>query len=241
MKQQLLCSAAAIAIATALAGPVVAADMPVKAPPLVAPPACIWCGWYVGGHLGYGGAKFSTTPHEGEEGDGVASSKPKGIVGGMHGGYNWVNNTFLLGAEADLSATGWSTTALFPDNTERAVQTSVHFLGTVRGRLGLTFDRTLLYVTGGLAYTQGKFLGVSPGGTLTFGKFTKWGWVAGGGAEWMFARNFSVRAEGLWYSFRSSKPIYGSANQDQETFEPAGAHKFKDAFVVRLGATHHFN
>lgn len=242
MKKQLLCGAAAIAITTVLAGPVAAADLrqAYKAPPPALPPACVWCGFYVGGHLGYGQAKFSTTPHEGELGDGVASSKPKGLVGGMHAGYNWQMNTFVFGLETDLSATGWSQTVLFPNENERAVSTKVNLLGSLRGRLGLSFDRTLLYITGGLAYTQGKFLGVSPGGTLTLGKFSKWGTVFGGGAEWMASRNFSVRLEGLWYNFDSSKPIYGAANVDRES-EAAGAHKFKDAFVVRFGATHHFN
>jgi len=49
----LLDLAAGIAVSAA-ALPALAADMPTRAPPIVAP-AYNWTGFYVGGHVGYGG------------------------------------------------------------------------------------------------------------------------------------------------------------------------------------------
>src|SRR5438128_12643975 len=65
MKKLLLASAAAGALA--LAGPALAADIPVKAPPAVAPvPVFTWTGCYIGGHVGFAGAQkyYSLTPVE---------------------------------------------------------------------------------------------------------------------------------------------------------------------------------
>ena len=247
MRQQLLCSVAAVAIITAMSGPVSAADqrMPVKAAPAPALYAPNWTGWYLGGHLGYGRSRFSTTPHDGVTDHGIAANKPSGLVGGMHGGYNWQVNTFVFGLEGDLSATGWDAHGVFPGPASsagsRMINSKVNLLASLRGRLGLAFDRTLLYVTGGLAYTKAKFLAASPdGGTLSFGDHKKWGGVIGGGIEWKQNPNFSWRAEGLYYRFNSAKGAFGSANVNG-SISAAGENKFKDAWVARLGATYHFD
>ena len=242
MRQQLMSSVAACAIITAMGGPVSAADqrMPVKAAPAPALYAPNWTGWYIGGHLGYGKSRFSTTPHEGQTDDGIANHRPSGLVGGMHGGYNWQMNSFVFGLEGDLSATGWEGNVYFPGTDSRFVTSKVNLLGSLRARLGITFDRTLLYVTGGLAYTKAKFLGVSPDGTLTIGEHKKWGSVLGGGVEWKQTPNFSWRAEGLYYRFNSKRGAFGSANVNG-SISAAGESKFKDAWVVRLGATYHFD
>jgi outer membrane immunogenic protein len=241
MRKQLLCGVAGIAVTAAIGDASLAADLPLKARPFEVVRPLTWDGFYVGGHVGWAKAKFTATPHEGEEGDGIATSKPTGLVWGMHGGWNSQRNNWVWGVEADVSGAGLDEFSVFSNNTDRRFTTQVDLLASLRGRLGLAFDRWLVYATGGLAYTQAKFLGVSPGGTLTPGKFKRWGSVFGGGIEWKGTPNVSVRLEGLYYYFNSKKPIYGSANLDQETFEPAGTATFKDVAVVRVGATYHFN
>jgi opacity protein-like surface antigen len=196
-----------------------------------------WSGFYVGGHLGWGQGRFRATPHDGETDDGIARGKPGGIVGGMHIGQNWQNNTFIHGWEADLSATGWDDDAIFnATNSIRTYQTRVNLLASLRGRLGMTFNpTTLLFISGGLAYTQAKAIGISPFGTITRAKHNKFGWVLGLGAEWKQTQNLSWRIEGLYYNFSKTKPLYGFT-------EPSpGSSKFKDALVVRVGATYHYS
>ncbi len=95
----------------------------------------------------------------------------------------------------------------------------VDWLGTARARLGFLVTPSLLtYGTGGLAYghvkastsiTQGDFgiggFGCSPtlcsATAATTGEFgeTRAGWTLGGGLEWMFAPNWSLKAEYLHY------------------------------------------
>jgi outer membrane immunogenic protein len=85
------------------------------------------------------------------------------------------------------------------------------WFGTVRGRVGVTFDRALLYATGGLAYGHAT---LSTALTRTTGcagnncqngstADTKFGWTVGGGLEWAFANNWSVKGEYLYYDLGS--------------------------------------
>ena len=91
---------------------------------------------------------------------------------------------------------------------------SVNWLGTVRGRFGYLVTPTLLvYGTGGLAYggvtgrtsiaqqwggnEYGPSL-ISPGAAGSFSG-TRTGWTLGGGVEWLFLANWSVKLEYLYY------------------------------------------
>jgi outer membrane immunogenic protein len=77
------------------------------------------------------------------------------------------------------------------------------FLATIRGRFGATFDRALFYVTGGAAWgtvrTTDTF--ASTGGTVfqtTSNSTTRGGWTLGGGVEYAFWNNFSLKVEYLY-------------------------------------------
>jgi outer membrane immunogenic protein len=232
MRRHLLNGVAAAAITVAVGGVAVAADMPVRHAVKAPDPALAifdWSGFYVGGHLGYGRARTSLS------GDQTASLSPSGVVGGMHIGQNWQANTFVFGWEADLSATGWSKRAAGIDGGTRAFSSNVNLLASLRGRVGLAFDRSLLYVTGGLAYSHGKGIVDSTDIPREFvASFNRFGGVLGLGAEWKQTQNFSWRLEGLYYYFNKSRSgIVGSPAQ-------AVTINLKDAWVVRIGATHHF-
>jgi outer membrane immunogenic protein len=96
------------------------------------------------------------------------------------------------------------------------------WFGTVRGRLGfLPTERLLIFATGGLAYgkietnagfqnNSGAFSqGILPDGSAIIclgnsrcisgnGSRTSVGWTLGGGLEWAFANNWSIKAEYLY-------------------------------------------
>ncbi len=71
------------------------------------------------------------------------------------------------------------------------------FFGTVRGRLGYSFNRTLIYATGGLAYADGD---------------SDIGYAVGGGLEYAFTRNISAKIEGLYVDLsngnRAANAVY---------------------------------
>ena len=75
--------------------------------------------------------------------------------------------------------------------------TDLNYFGTVRGRLGYAFDRTLIYATGGFAYAGGDSVRNTD---LDQGFFddtalddnrTLFGWTVGGGVEFAFT-NFQL-------------------------------------------------
>ena len=82
------------------------------------------------------------------------------------------------------------------------VTDKVQSLATVRGRAGVAFDQVLLYGTGGLAVADNKVSATVLGLTLSDSKVHT-GWTVGAGAEWMFTRGWSIKAEYLYRRFSS--------------------------------------
>jgi outer membrane immunogenic protein len=89
---------------------------------------------------------------------------------------------------------------------------SMQWFSTLRGRVGVTFDRVLLYGTGGLAVAGIKtditdgFVGLLPPAfPVAAGSSTavRAGWVAGGGVEGAIGNGWSVKAEYLHMDFGS--------------------------------------
>ena len=237
MKKQFLCGAAAGAITIALVGPSLSADLPVKARPFAPPALYNWNGFYIGGHVGWGRTKFNGTWF----GDTATTVFPgqhlDGVLGGVQVGYNWqVNNTFVLGLEGDVSFLDWKSDTFFSptDGGEDNISAKLNMLASIRGRLGIAYDRTLFYATGGLGYAHGKVHAFDVGGPPTAfdDHFSKWGGVVGGGVEYAITNNWLARVEGLYYFFKDSKTFVGP--DDSALLE------IKDAAVVRVGLNYKF-
>jgi outer membrane immunogenic protein len=182
-----------------------------------------WTGFYVGAHAGYGwgtdgGLAFTDYPPGAfapafgpGEVPRFLGANPDGFVGGGHLGYNWqFSPGWLLGIEADLSAADISGTASYhypgplvaPATT--TVSQSLEWLATVRGRVGATVDRLLVYATGGLAFGEVKsaFFIEAPLLLSTLSGSSsdiRFGWTIGAGAEYNFAGNWSARLQWLYY------------------------------------------
>jgi outer membrane immunogenic protein len=109
-----------IGAAVLVAGPALAADLPVKAP-RVAPlmPVDTWTGWYLGLNAGYhwggdcvdtvttnifsvGGLNGDIGGAVATQGTGGACPSEKGFIGGGQIGYNWQMNNWLVGIETDI-------------------------------------------------------------------------------------------------------------------------------------------
>jgi outer membrane immunogenic protein len=186
-----------LALAAMIAGPAMAADMPVKAkaPPPVA--YYDWSGAYVGFNAGGMWTEinrhFIAPPGVGD----FSTSNNSDFVYGFHAGAQWQWGQWILGVEAAYSACGRecrSTTGalpvpLFTPNT--AGEHKLTNLFTVGPRLGYAWDRWMIYGTGGYAIAtmkgQYRFNGVQViGGDGNLNAQT-WndGWFAGGGLEYM--------------------------------------------------------
>jgi len=191
--QNLLRSTMALVPAMALlglvvAGPALAADLSVaplyKAPPVVAPTAYNWSGFYVGanGGGGWGTSNWDTAGSFDLSG---------GVIGGT-AGVNWQLGHAVIGLEGDVD---WSNLKGNTTSTLCAAgcTTSNNWLATVRGRAGYAFDRFLPYVTGGVAV--GDIKASTPG--FAGGTQSNAGWTAGGGVELALTNNWTAKAEYL--------------------------------------------
>lgn len=142
---------------------------------------------------------------------------PRRVIGGGQIGYNWqFNNRWVAGLEADLQSADIRDSASvinLEPNINLPITTTassrLEYLGTVRGRLGYAWDRVLFYGTGGLAYgglrQSASFAAPAVPGVIPsqfysgFNSSTKTGFAAGGGIEYAFFGNWTVRAEYLYY------------------------------------------
>ena len=215
----------ALAIASTFVTAAVAADLPVKAPPV---PVVIynWTGFYVGGNVGYswgrerddgtlagtqtvqvfrtaGPSLVSTTVTPIGPVALVGRSDVNGVIGGGQAGYNWQRQNWLVGIEADLQASDERSNGAIctvagcpPGSLLFNTSYRLDWFGTLRGRVGfLPTQRLLLYATGGLAY--GHIAANEPTVPLSWGD-TRAGWTVGVGGEYALGGNWSVKLEYLY-------------------------------------------
>ena len=219
--------AAGAALAALIGTPALAADMALKAPPPPPPPVFSWTGFYVGGNAGAEwtrsnftsfldptGGFFTTASYAFINSIGNGSAHRTGFIGGGQAGYNWQTGNIVIGLEGDIDWLSASATfnaaGLTPGGSNVTLSNSLapKWLATVRPRVGVAVNQLLLYATGGLAvlnstYTQAftNVTGGVPGGGGSSTNTTKAGWVVGGGAEYAFTHNWSVKAEYLYNKF----------------------------------------
>ena len=199
---------------TALMGTAFAADLIPPPPPV---PIFTWTGVYLGGQIGYGwgSGNLNYSGFDQVTGTALATSvggTPSGVVGGAHVGYQYQINQWVLGLEGSVDGTGLTNTAVaaFAEGTGVTASTTATVQGSIRGKLGIAWDRALIYATGGVAF--GGFdtsFSVANPGTLTRVPFfagdgvstTRVGWTVGGGVQYAVTDNWWVFAEYRYSNF----------------------------------------
>ncbi|MFD1328598.1 outer membrane protein [Mycoplana ramosa] len=186
--KSLYIGAAALVFATA-ATSVRAADLaPVEAPvaPVITEVSGIydWNGFYVGAMTGYGWTDA--------EADGSGDSVSPGLDGwalGGYTGYNYQTGPWVMGLEGDVKY-DWNSDKFDLGGVPMELETN--WSGSLRARLGYAFDRTLVYGTGGYAFTNAELTDRQTGDSddKTFN-----GWTIGAGLEHAFTDNLIGRAE----------------------------------------------
>ncbi|MBX9991454.1 outer membrane protein [Phreatobacter oligotrophus] len=166
-----------------------------------------WNGAYVGGLVGAGFQTSRLTDVNGNFGPNgsVYSPYATGVAFGLYGGYNWqFSPTTLLGVEADITYNTASGSALTFSNPV-TVNAKAQFAGSLRVRAGFVVDRALFYVTGGLAVGNPSISVGPPGLTWARQNSLRVGYVLGLGTEYQVTRSWTVRFEGLYYDFGTSR------------------------------------
>jgi outer membrane immunogenic protein len=204
----------------AFSGSAFASDLPnTKEPPVFAPPPPVftWTGAYVGAQAGYEWGRTSNAvfTDPGVFLAGLSSYDGSGVVGGVHIGYNYQISQFVLGVEGDVEGSSYSGSATgtvpFTSYTTR-----IPVQGSIRGRVGIAWDRVLFYATGGVEiadientyasppFAAGGFFALAiPARPAAYDSFSsgRVGWTVGGGVEYAIDPNWSVRAEYRYTDF----------------------------------------
>lgn len=156
-----------------------------------------WTGLYAGLQAGYGWGNTETKAVWGQIAGPAEQFEydPRGTVGGLHIGYNAEVGRLVLGMEADLEASGIEGSGF--GNFSAIHNSSVDWLGSMRGRLGFIAGSTLLYATGGLAIAGVSLeqQGASALSAFSTNSETRTGWTVGAGVEHAFAPKLTVRLE----------------------------------------------
>lgn len=226
-----IAAAAALLAGSTLAS---AADMAVKARPMVAPaPVWTWTGFYIGAHVGAGWGETESTL------TGVNVSPPigplaatfsfpfsqnsrSGFLGGVQAGYNWQSGWAVFGIQGDFA--GADIKGTNPCILILSCTSKTDWLATVSGRLGaVVLDRGLVYVKGGGAWMNtdhrvnlpgfGTLLGggaaAFSGAELTSRESTAWGWMLGMGTEWQITPNWTAFVEYNYIEFDKKNEAFG--------------------------------
>jgi outer membrane immunogenic protein len=199
-----------------------------------------WAGFYGGVNVGYGWSPNSD--QLALAGDSPTGLSPAGGFGGGQIGYNWQFGHMVIGAETDLQGADISDRVQdvnFGDN----FHSRLDWFGTVRGRIGYAFDRTLLYATAGFAYggihnrVDGPVLMGSPyrfDGTAT-------GYALGAGLEYKLNPAFSIKGEYQYINLGTNDPT-NAAGAPYSTIAGGGFATVKDDefHTLRLGLNYRF-
>jgi outer membrane immunogenic protein len=194
---------AASAVLAAFAQTASAADLPPYRPPL--PPMAVpfsWTGFYIGAHAGSAWFLKEQTFTTGVPALVVNDNNyvGTGFLGGGQVGFNYQVASWVLGAEAQFSwadLEGKDNCVIASPIALVNCRTKVDWLGTVAGRLGFAFDRTMVFVTGGGAWVHDNYdtsFFATPFPNIHV-EDTRWGWMFGTGVEHAFFGNWSAKVE----------------------------------------------
>ena len=162
---------AGVAIAAIMgAGSAFAADMPMKAAPMVVAPYD-WSGIYIGGVIGGAWGRTDTSdPGLGLIGTlinvpVIQTTDASGFIGGIEGGDRYQFGKLVIGWEADMvwgNLNGTSTTNFGPGlsrpaSSRGSINVNNKWTGTATSSVGIAHDRWLVYGKAGVAWTHNDY------------------------------------------------------------------------------------
>src|SRR5262245_23456085 len=150
-----------------------------------------WSGLYFGVNGGYGWTDATSV---------YVNFSGSGAIAGGQIGFDWQIGKLVLGAEVDSQWSGqkadFMAVVCGPFVCAATPLTdSVDYFGTGRIRLGTAFNRTLVYATGGVAWTH---VSMTMGAGIGSANGSGFGWTVGSGVELAVANNVRLKLEYLF-------------------------------------------
>lgn len=247
--------------------PAAAADLPVKARPMPVAVAYNWTGCYIGGNIGgkwvrtSGSVDVAGTAAPGALGAPgsvlLGDANTSTLIGGGQVGCNYQapGTNWVFGVEGDFDWQRWSRgntlvgAQPFPFIAGDSFDMRSDWQASIRGRIGYAWDRWMLYVTGGAAFTNVQvgtnFIATAAGGfafpaDVASDSKTVWGPTIGAGVEYAVTNNISLGLEGRysWYGTQTynagllATVAAGAAAAPTFTFAPASQSVKLETFEV---------
>ncbi|MGJ0534427.1 MAG: carbohydrate porin [Methylocystis sp.] len=225
------------------------------------PPVFSWVGMYMGASLG-----GAVPLHAGERlqaasgfGAPVFDLYPSGVTRpgvtvGAQVGYNWQSGSIVWGFETDLSLLDGrrGPQGLFPASPAfvpglpayaLSANSSANFFASIRGRVGYAWDRSLFYLTGGVAAGGARgpatlTLGASGLDTIfsaPWSRSSRMKYAIGAGFEYAFADNWSARAEYLFLNQSLNTQVF-----DNGAGYSYASRMRNENHLLRFGLNYHF-
>jgi len=187
------------------------------------PATAQWSGLYFGGLTGFVWSEGTHDELGGGSDDGDFDFD--GWTAGVRAGHDWQNGNFVYGLVTDFSLSDAEDRGEALDNRVDLERIGIDYLGTIRARAGWSFGHSLVYATGGAAYTGLDLY--DDGDNSTKGM---WGWTVGGGFETFITEQQTFSIE------------YLHADFGDETFNVDNDARKVDLTtnIVRAGVTHRF-
>ena len=269
MKKLLITTAAALALSASAGLAADLAPVPYYKAPPPPPPAWSWNGCYIGGYAGGAGSSsvYATEPVStgGAFPPGTFYNAPFGapfsiggassFIGGGTLGCNWQwNSPLVLGIEGNIGGLHLRNSVVDPNSIAyggdtRATATVGDWYGVIAGRVGFSVDRVLFYAKGGVAFANlsGSWLDTctaAPCGAGTLnatGSTTATGGALGGGIEYAFNPQWSVKAEYLWLGFDQTLNVCGPGGGTAAGSTFCGTERFRGVNTGVIGLNYRFN
>jgi outer membrane immunogenic protein len=204
-----------------------AADLPRRyqePAPYYAAPTFTWAGFYTGINGGVGFGRFT------RDGDRIFGDNFGGLIGGTVG-YNFQTGPVVAGFEADLD---WAKISTNNNGWGYYSSGSVSGVMSLRARLGYSWDRALIFATGGYsgAWVKGNVNNAlsSPNYFASQTNYLN-GFVIGAGVEYAFTQNISGKAEYLYHYYGADSYFSGT---------PGGMNSGVYFSTVKAGINYHF-
>ena len=202
-----------------------------------------WTGAYVGGLIGYGTGDTEAIGNPGFDGsapDDRAVFDPDGFIGGVLVGYNWQVDNFVFGLEGEAGYLGVKENLWYPDGDDYFAGTEYGLYGSVVGRVGVAFDRTLLGVKAGVMVSRidygfgdidGGIDGEPDDSASVFGDTSRVGYTVGASLEHAFIDQWIGRLDYTYADFGS----FTRTDRDGEDYRISN-----DLHMIRIGVSYKF-
>lgn len=204
-----------------------------------------WSGVYAGVFAGVG---FTSSDWDGLDDD--IAVEPVAIdesldettflLGGL-AGINFQHDRWVFGLEADIAWFDSKEHERLDGAEGLDITSEIDLLGSLRARAGYAADRTLFYVTGGLAFADAEHAW-DDDGTIEATDLAPesldldFGWVVGAGIEHAWTDNWLVRLEGFYFDLGSEDGEAVAEQIEVDTFEVD-----QEIWVGRIGISYKFN